>query len=248
MSKVLIEKHGKVAILRLNNGVTNAISPDLIQDVAAALLTIKKDFQGMILAGGDKFFSIGFDLPVLLKLQRADMTQFLYSFNELSLNLFTLPLPTCCTITGHAIAGGNILALTTDYRFAAAGKKLIGLNEIKLGIPVPHLADLMLRQIVSERVATAMLYAGEFMTLVEAKQNGLVDEVFPPEEIETQALKKISKLAELPSVAFAAIKANRVEAVRAQYEANFRPKNEILLDCWFSKPVQELLQQAATKF
>ncbi len=245
MSKVIIENNGKVAILRLNNGVTNAINSDLIRDLDEAILTIKKEAQGMVLAGGDKFFSIGFDLPTLLKYTRAEMADFLYTFCGLSLNLFTLPLPTCCAMMGHAIAGGNILALTSDYRFAVSGKKL-GLNEIKLGLPVPYLADLMLRQIVGDRVATKMLYSGEFMITDEAKQAGLVDEIFSPEEIEAQAVERISKIADLPSKAFMEIKANRVEEVRIRYEAS--SKNEILLDCWFSQPAQDLLQEAAKKF
>ena len=61
MSKVKIESHADVAILRLSNGVTNAISPELVDDLADALDQAKEEFKGLILAGGSKFFSIGFD-------------------------------------------------------------------------------------------------------------------------------------------------------------------------------------------
>ncbi|MFH2057592.1 MAG: enoyl-CoA hydratase-related protein [Pseudomonadota bacterium] len=73
------------------------------------------------------------------------MVDFFQRFNQLTLDLYTLPLPTACAISGHAIGGRNILALTGDYRFMAEGKKRIGLNEIQLGVPVPYLADLILR-------------------------------------------------------------------------------------------------------
>lgn len=248
MSKVMIESRDNVAIMRLKNKVTNAISPDFVNDISAALNKIKSEFQGMILAGGDKFFCIGFDLPELLKIDRTGMTQFFYKFNQVAFDLFTLPLPTACAITGHAIAGGNILALACDYRFAASGKKLIGLNEVKLGVPVPYLADLMLRQIVGDRAATEILYHGEFMASSEAEQIGLIDEVLPQDGLENRALEKIAKIASLPQPAFSAIKANRVEAIRLRYEENYKSKNEIFLDCWFSPSVQDLLTEAAEKF
>ena len=248
MSKVMIESRDNVAIMRLNNKVTNAINPDFINDISAALNKIKSEFQGMILAGGNKFFCIGFDLPELLKLDRTGMTQYFYKFNQVAFDIFTLPLPTACAITGHAIAGGNILALACDYRFMASGKMLIGLNEVKLGVPVPYLADLMLRQIVGDRSATDIVYRGEFMASSKAKQIGLIDEVLPQDGLENRALEKIAEIASLPQPAFSAIKANRVEAIRLRYEENYKSKNEIFLDCWFSPSVQDLLTEAAEKF
>jgi len=68
MPKIMIESHEEIAILRLSNGVTNAISPDLIDDLSEKLITVEKDFRGVILAGGEKFFCIGLDLPALLML------------------------------------------------------------------------------------------------------------------------------------------------------------------------------------
>jgi len=234
--------------MRLNNEVTNALSPEIVDDLSSALTQVKSEFQGIILAGGAKFFCIGFDLPRLLKLDRTGMTRFFHEFNQVAFNLFTLPLPTACAIAGHAIAGGNILALTCDYRFAASGNKLIGLNEIKLGVPVPYLADLILRQIVGDRAAKEILYHGKFIALSEAEKIGLVDEIVPQEELEDHAVKKISELAALPRAAFSTIKANRIDVIRLTYEKYYKSKNENFLDCWFSKPVQALLTDAAKKF
>lgn len=59
MLKVSLEAHDAIAVLRINNGVTNAISPELVHDLSAALKRIKDEFKGMVLAGGDKFFCIG---------------------------------------------------------------------------------------------------------------------------------------------------------------------------------------------
>ena len=248
MRKVKIEEHDNVAVLRLNDKVTNAISAALVEDLSSTVNRIKGEYRGMILAGGSKFFSMGFDLPELLKLDRSGMTDFFYSFNKVVLDIFTLPMPTACAITGHAIAGGTILASSCDYRFLASGRKLLGLNEIKLGVPVPYLTDMMLRQIVGDRAATQMIYLGEFIEPDKAKSIGLADEVLSQDKVENRAIEKMTELSALPVQAFAAIKANRVEEIRLAYEKNYQVKNETFLDCWFSQPVWELLSKAAEKF
>jgi Delta3-Delta2-enoyl-CoA isomerase len=248
MEKVKLKQHKEVALLRLDNKVTNAINTETVENLSDAVNRIKAEFRGLVLAGGEKFFSMGFDLPALLKLDRSGVTEFFYSFNQVVLDIYTLPIPTACAITGHAIAGGTILASSCDYRLLASGRKLMGLNEIKLGVPVPYLSDLMLRQIVGDRAATEMIYQGEFIEPINAGKIGLVDEVLSQDKVESRAIEKITKLAALPGQAFTAIKDNRVEAIRLAYEKNYKVKHEIFLDCWFSQPVQELLSKAAEKF
>ena len=82
MSKAIVEAQGDVAVIRMKNGVTNAVNPELIEDLTIALETVKKDFRGMVLAGNTKFFVIGFDVPTLLKLDRPGMADFFHRFNQ----------------------------------------------------------------------------------------------------------------------------------------------------------------------
>jgi enoyl-CoA hydratase/carnithine racemase len=248
MALVTLEPHEDVAVLRLTNGVTNPINPALLDELDEALQAVRGQFSGLVLAGNTKFFSMGFDLPFLLKQDRAGMAGFFYRFNDLAGRLYALPLPTVCVIAGHAVAGGFILAQTCDYRFAADGKQKMGLNEVRLGVPVPYLSDLMLRQVAGDRAATAMIYEGAFITAAQALPSGIVDQVFPGEMVEAQALEKVKALANLPKAALAAIKSNRVGQVLSRYSQHHREKNEAFLDCWCSAPVQQLLQEAARKF
>ncbi|MBW2053732.1 MAG: enoyl-CoA hydratase/isomerase family protein [Deltaproteobacteria bacterium] len=207
MPKVTLEQKETLAVLRLTNGVTNPISPELVEELLKAVRQVKEENLGL-----------------------------------------TFPLPTACAIAGHAPAGGTVLALACDYRFAASGRKLIGLNEVQLGLPVPQITDSIMRQIVGDREATELLYQGDLIEPARAQQIGLVDEIHPLEEVEDRAVEKIAKLAALPHPALTAIKANRVEAVRLTYEKNKEIKNQEFLDCWFSQPVQELLAKTAEKF
>jgi len=248
MTRIVREHQGNVAVLTLNNGVTNAISPDLVGELSKNLHEIRNEAKGLLLCGGDKFFSIGFDLPALITMNRAEMSDFFYQFNQLTLDLYTLPFPSACVLSGHAIAGGNILAMACDYRFAASATNKIGVNEVRLGLPVPYLADMILRQIVGDRAATGMLYGGEFISFTAAAAIGLIDETHPEERLKQAAMEKIAGLAVLNALAFSAIKTNRFEEIKNHYEKNGRLKNEFFLDCWFSESTRETLGAAARKF
>lgn len=248
MGKVLIETSGDVAIVRLNNGPTNAVNLELVEALLAALQSVSKEFNGMVLAGGEKFFSIGLSLPELLRLNRSDMTDFWYTFNRSTLALYTLPLPTVCAIAGHAPAVGTIWACACDFRFAGEGRSAIGLNEIQLGIPTPFIVDMMLRQIVSDQTANDLLYSGRMITPEEAKRLQLLNDVFPKEELEKRAIQKASEMAALPSLAYGEIKAVRNDAIRGIFEEQHRERHEAFLDAWFSDQTQKLLHGALKHF
>jgi len=248
METVNKELRDHIAILRLNSGQINPISSKLIDELSEALVEIKGVASGMVLCGGDKFFSAGFNLPELLTFDRQAMGNFFERFNQLCMDLFTVPIPTVCALSGHAVAGGNILALTCDYRYASAEDRKIGLNEVKLGLPVPYLADMMLRQIIGDRFASQMIYSGEFMTFSDAKIIGLVDVLGSADELEDFTLERLSTIANLPGQAFSAAKANKVEEIKKRYEDNYQAKNDEFLDCWFSDQAQKNLREAAAKF
>ena len=245
---ITVAKQDNITVLTLNNGVTNAISPQMVQELSGALKTIQRDSGGMVLCGGEKFFSIGLDLPALIELDREAMATFWEEFNQLVLDLYRLPLPAVCAVSGHAVAGGNILALTSDYRFAASESRKIGLNEITLGIPVPFLPDMLLKQVVGERRAIHMMYSGTFISLPEAETIGLVDELHLVEELQQAAVEKVAAMAKLQPEAFAAIKANYTEPIRQRYLEEAEAQNAAFLDCWFSDPVQMGLREAAKNF
>jgi len=133
-------------------------------------------------------------------------------------------------------------------RLAAAGRKFFGLNEVRIGVPVPYLAGLILRQIAGDRTATQMVYSGQFLEPDAAQRAGVVDAVCPPEQVESRALEMITDLAERPPNALAIIKQNRVEAAVREYENTRRQKDRAFLDCWFDPEVQKLLAAAAEKF
>ena len=246
-----IEYQDSVAVVKLNRGVTNALNPELVDELQKAILDLKfkNQIRAMVLtSSNDKFFSIGFDIPQLIELSQEDFQLYFQKFNQMCLALYTFPKPTVAAVVGHAIAGGCILALCCDYRVIADGRSLMGLNEIKLGVPVPYLADCILRSLVGVRSARQIMETGEFYSALQLFQMGMVDQLVSLEEVLPTSMERASTLGIMPQEAYKMIKKNRVEVIRGDIQKNWDEKKNFFIKCWYSEEAQKFLKKAMEKF
>ncbi len=251
MSKIEIEQFDAVVLAKLNHGITNAIDLQLVHELTQTIERVKSDptIRALVLASAnEKFFSIGFDLPQLFASSQEDFQRFFRAFNQMCLDLYTLPKPTVAALNGHAVAGGCILALCCDYRLIGQGRKRMGLNEIKLGVPVPYLADCCLRALVGFRQARDVIESGEFYLSEAAVRIGMADEALPDEKVVELAVEKGKQLGGLPAAAYAQVKRNRVEGIQAEVQARGEEKERFFVESWCSEEVRALLRSAMEKF
>ncbi len=240
-----------VRILKLNHGVTNALNAELLKELETSLGEIRSDpgISALLLtSANEKFFSAGFDLPELYPQEVSGFKDFFHSFNQICLDLYTLPRPTVAALTGHAVAGGFILASCCDYRFMAQGKKLCGLNEIQIGVPVPYIADLILRQLVGDRAATEIMYTGALVPAEDAFQMKFLDALVSSEELLKEALSKARTLGRLPREAFQIIKTNRTSEIAGKGRQKLEEDIQTFLRMWYSEDARNRLQEAMKKF
>jgi enoyl-CoA hydratase/carnithine racemase len=248
---IATEDHNGTMIIKLDRGVTNALNLGLIRELSEALGRVESDpdIHSLVLtSANEKFFSIGFDIPGLFDLSKEEFKIFYQAFNRLCLKLYMLPKPTIAAITGHAIAGGCILALCCDERYIAAGRKLIGLNEIKLGVPVPYVADCLLGDWIGTRLARQVMEGGEFYPPEDALQMCMVDQALPLDDVLPRSLVRAGAMGSLPSNAMQVIKTNRVERVAAQIQAQLGEKVAIFIECWYADDTRARLREAMEKF
>ena len=246
-----IEYLDGVAVLKLNNGITNPINLALVNELSETIVNIREDpdVHSLVLtSSNEKFFSMGFNIPELYLLDREDFKVFYQGFSQLCIDLYTLSKPTIAAIPGHAIAGGCILTICCDYRFISEGRKLMGLNEIKLGVPIPYPGDRILYQLIGERCAYEMVCSGEFYQPTNLYRMGLVDELVSPEKLLMRSIEKASSVGTMPENAFRIIKENRTEPIITQVQRYPHEQEERFLDCWFSPSTRERLKEAMKKF
>jgi len=251
MEMISVEHHGKVVFAKLNNGITNALNPKVVKELEGVIKQVKNDagVNGLVLgSSNEKFFSIGFDIPELFEMNRDDFRGFYRMFNQVCLDLLTLPKPTVAAITGHAIAGGCILTMCCDYRFIAKGHKLMGLNEVKLGLPVPYLPDRLLHALTGVCKAREIMESGKFYPSNEALEMGMADKILPIENVVKAAIEHADSLGSLPKVGYGMIKQNRVEVIEEQVMARQDKKEASFIESWYSDEARRCLNEAMKKF
>ncbi|MCM2284055.1 MAG: enoyl-CoA hydratase/isomerase family protein [Desulfobacula sp.] len=243
-----MEIKNNIAFVRMKNGVTNAVSPELIADLSGIMAKTKDDAAAMILTGNDRFFSMGFDLPRVMEFDRPKLGAYLADFQDMIFQMAFLPLPVIAALTGHAVAGGAILAIVCDYRIAKSEKFRIGFNESLLGLTLPYLAELMLERFTGSRICGRLMLEGSLIKAENAISLGLIDDICPLDGVMERAVQKARQLMEIPGETFAAMKDNHLAAVREKYLARIGPRTEQFMDLWFAKETQKRLAKAMEKF
>ena len=199
---ILTIEHDAVRELRLNRPPVNALSPELIKALLRAVAVAPREGRcALVLSGSPGMFSAGLDVPVLLKLDRPSMDAVWRDFYALMGALACSSIPVAAAITGHAPAGGTVLALFCDWRVAAAGDSKIGLSEVQVGLPLPPVILSVLRRLVGPHGAERLAVPGLLVSPAEAVVSGLVDEVVPAEQVVDRALKWCQDLLVLPRAA-----------------------------------------------
>lgn len=251
MARIASELCDGVLVATMDHGVTNPINLELVRELDGVLARARTDpaVRALVLTSANqKFFSIGLDLPTLYPLASEAFREFFREFQRVCLDLFTFPKPVVAAITGHATAGGCILALCCDYRFIGQGRKLIGLNEAKLGLPVPYFAYRCLRELIGAGQARRLTESGDFCNADEAVRLGMVDEAVPDAELQTRAMEQAQQLGALPPDVYALNKSNRIEGIEAEVKAKWQAQEDAFLACWHSPEARKRLQAAIEKF
>jgi enoyl-CoA hydratase len=188
-----------VATITFDDGKANALSRAAVDAINLALDRAESEAKAVVLAGRPGRFSAGFDLSVM-KSGMDDVRALVRSGADLSLRLYTFPRPVVLACTGHALAAGAILLMSGDIRIGAHGSFKIGLNEVAIGMPVPHFAIELARDRLSKRHLTESVQLATIVDPTQALDVGYLDAVVEPEAVVSAAQARATELAATLSV------------------------------------------------
>ncbi len=196
-SIVSYERDGDVAVVTMDDGKVNALSPTMQQAISDALDRAEKDDAGaVVLAGNAKVFSGGFDLGVLMSGDVPAALGMLTGGFELAVRALEFPRPVVLAATGHAIAMGAFLMLSADHRIGAVGKRFQA-NEVAIGLTLPIAAvEIMRMRLAPAAFQRAVSMAATFVG-DEAVAAGWVDEVVEPGAVLDRAREVAHQAAQL---------------------------------------------------
>jgi Delta3-Delta2-enoyl-CoA isomerase len=245
MSTLRLEQKGPLAIVRLDKGRGNAIDDPLLADLTAWATEAAKDdgLRGVLLASAHpKLFCPGLDLVSLVERDREAMRDFMARFAQTVWSLYGLLKPVVACVNGAAVAGGCILALTADSRVLARGAA-IGLNEVRIGVPLPWSVVMLLKSVVAPWALADVALLGRNFEGDEALRAGLADAVVERAALEETAMARLQEFAEKDALAFGATKGWLRSQTVAAMKAHEAETNDVWLDSWFSAPTRERLGQ-----
>ena len=246
MSGIRLERTGGFVTARFHKARGNAIDEPFTQELldVARQLGADPGVHGVLLASAHpKLFSPGLDLVTLVEYDRPAMERFMRLFAEMVWALYTLPKPVVAAVGGHAVAGGCILALTADYRVLKRGGVQVGLNEVKVGVPLPWSVALLLRASVPAAALTQVALLGRNFADDEALAVGLADQLADADGFEDFCRARLEEFADKDTASVAITKGYLREGVLREMRGREKEEMGAWLDRWFSETTRERIRQ-----
>lgn len=140
MKNIVTEKHGKVLIATMCRGKANALCTELVNDLLELLDVVRCDEELRVLllaSGTGRLFCAGFDVEEVFAFDRPALHDFISNFVDVLEGLRSLPQAVVVELSGHAFAGGALLALCGDLRTMVDESALFSIPEADLGVNMP---------------------------------------------------------------------------------------------------------------
>lgn len=208
MGFVLYEQKDNIAIVTINRPeALNALNSAVLTDLENVFDSIDLDVvRCVILTGsGQKSFVAGADIGEMSKLSVEEGEAFGKHGNDVFRKIETLPIPVIAAVNGFALGGGNELAMSCDIRICSENAQF-GQPEVGLGITPGFGGTQRLARIINPGKAKELIYSAKNIKAPEALSLGLVNAVYPVEELLAEAEKLANKIAKNAPIAVRACK------------------------------------------
>jgi len=188
---VEVEEHQGIRVLRLSSeDGTNRLMRACIVSLTCIVRQLRKDRQGLILTGNNRFFSAGAELQEISELTGAAAYEFSRVGQELMAAIEEFPSPIYAGISGYCMGGGLDLALSCHRRIAAPNA-VFGHRGAALGLITGWGGTQRLPRLIGKARALEMFIAAEKITANRALQIGLVDVI--AQDPVSEAISRMSR-------------------------------------------------------
>ena len=213
-----------VAVLTMDDGKANVMSQAMLDALSDAFDRAERDRAVVLLSGRPRMFSGGYDLAMFSR-SREVITATLRSGGMLAQRILGFSLPVVAACTGHAVAQGAFTLLACDVRIAAGGPFKIGLNEVAIGLTIPHYGIEIARARLTPSWFNHATLTGTMYGPQEAAAAGFVDRVVEEAHVVEAAREEARKLTKIDLAAHAAtkkrVRRHVLETMRALHDEEF---------------------------
>ena len=197
MEFITYEVEGQIGIITINRPkALNALNSAVLDELDKTLDAVDQEaIRCLILTGaGEKSFVAGADIGEMSTLTKAEGEAFGKKGNDVFRKLETFPIPVIAAVNGFALGGGCEISMSCDIRICSENA-VFGQPEVGLGITPGFGGSQRLARIVGTGKAKEMIYGARNIKAEEAYRIGLVNNVYPAEELMPAAKKLASTIA-----------------------------------------------------
>ena len=234
MAFVELEKKDQLAVLTINRPeALNALNDEVISQLDRVLDSIDPaEVRCLIVTGaGQKAFVAGADIAQMSGLTKVEGEAFGKHGNDVFRKLETLPIPTIAAVNGFALGGGCELAMSCDIRLCAE-TAVFGQPEVGLGITPGFGGTQRMARLIGPGKAKELIYTARNIKAPEALSVGLVQAVYPAEELMEQAEKMAARIAGNAPIAVRACKKAINDGLQVDMDAAVAVEEKLFGSCF----------------
>lgn len=168
----------------------------------------------------DGYFSNGLDPDMMLTRDAAGRIEVFEVLLKMVLEVYAFPKPHVAAIEGHAMAGGAVIAILSDWRFMSRERSRISFSEVAVGLTIPKAIINLIEAVTGPGSLREIAMLGSAIKSVDAQRLGLVDAVFDNGTTVKEAEKYLRRIFELPLASVRSVKqilrANNIAALKSR--------------------------------
>lgn len=209
MAEIELEKRGPVLEIGLKINEKNSLTRGALEAFAGAFRgpAREQDVRAILLTSRSPgYFSNGFDPGLFLDQPEEEIEKSCRLVMDTAQALLEVPAPIIAVINGHCMGAGSVFSVFSDYRYMIDKGGRIGFPEINIAVNFPAGPAVVLNQLIGRRHTRDILMNGQALKGPQARGIGLVDAVFPAEDLLPEAEKLAKKLASKSPAAIQEIK------------------------------------------
>lgn len=234
MEFISYEVEGAVAVLTINRPkALNALNSAVLDELNEAIDGIDlNEVRALIITGaGEKSFVAGADIGEMSTLTKAEGEAFGKKGNDVFRKIETLPIPVIAAVNGFALGGGCEISLACDIRICSENA-VFGQPEVGLGITPGFGGTQRLARTVGVGMAKQLIYTARNIKAPEALRIGLVNAVYPIDELMGAAKKMASIIASNAPIAVRNCKKAINDGLQTDIESGVAIEEKLFGDCF----------------
>lgn len=239
---ILVDTQEGITTITINRPkAMNALSSPLLEELSAALDAIADDESVRVLVitgAGEKAFVAGADISELATFNTLQAKHFGKKGHAVMNKIGALAIPAIAAVNGFALGGGCEMALACDFIYASENANF-GLPEITLGLIPGYGGTQRLPRIISPALAKEMVYTGKMIKAEEARSIGLVNRVFPADQLIEETMKTARAIAGKGKVSLRAAKQTINNGLNADLATGLSMEQDAFAICMASEDAKE---------